>query len=63
MNSLYVNLTVTFCFICRGYYIVIVPLIKKSDGKFMKPRENPDEMELDEVPFVYFSSFSQRNLF
>ncbi|XP_062830272.1 receptor-type tyrosine-protein phosphatase delta isoform X30 [Anolis carolinensis] len=33
----------------KGYYIVIVPLIKKSDGKFMKPRESPDEMELDEL--------------
>ncbi|XP_039212075.1 receptor-type tyrosine-protein phosphatase delta isoform X41 [Crotalus tigris] len=33
----------------KVYYIVIVPLIKKSDGKFMKPRENPDEMELDEL--------------
>ncbi|XP_078241140.1 receptor-type tyrosine-protein phosphatase delta isoform X23 [Pogona vitticeps] len=33
----------------KGYYIVIVPLIKKSDGKFMKPQESPDEMELDEL--------------
>uniref|UniRef100_A0A674KGT1 Receptor-type tyrosine-protein phosphatase S n=1 Tax=Terrapene triunguis TaxID=2587831 RepID=A0A674KGT1_9SAUR len=31
----------------KGYYIVIVPL-KKSHGKFIKPWESPDEMELDE---------------
>ncbi|XP_040214077.1 receptor-type tyrosine-protein phosphatase delta isoform X42 [Rana temporaria] len=32
----------------KGYYIVIVPL-KKSRGKFTKPWESPDEMELDEL--------------
>ncbi|XP_077105318.1 receptor-type tyrosine-protein phosphatase delta isoform X14 [Ranitomeya variabilis] len=32
----------------KGYYIVIVPL-KKSRGKFIKPWESPDEMELDEL--------------
>ncbi|XP_074809463.1 receptor-type tyrosine-protein phosphatase delta isoform X25 [Natator depressus] len=32
----------------KGYYIVIVPL-KKSHGKFIKPWESPDEMELDEL--------------
>ncbi|XP_012502834.1 PREDICTED: receptor-type tyrosine-protein phosphatase delta [Propithecus coquereli] len=31
-----------------GYYIIIVPL-KKSRGKFIKPWESPDEMELDEL--------------
>ncbi|XP_070336600.1 receptor-type tyrosine-protein phosphatase delta isoform X28 [Odocoileus virginianus] len=32
----------------KGYYIIIVPL-KKSRGKFIKPWESPDEMELDEL--------------
>ncbi|XP_075683312.1 receptor-type tyrosine-protein phosphatase delta isoform X40 [Rhinoderma darwinii] len=32
----------------KGYYVVIVPL-KKSRGKFIKPWESPDEMELDEL--------------
>ncbi|XP_071588254.1 receptor-type tyrosine-protein phosphatase delta isoform X18 [Heliangelus exortis] len=32
----------------KGYYIVIVPL-KRSSGKFIKPWESPDEMELDEL--------------
>ncbi|XP_031751447.1 receptor-type tyrosine-protein phosphatase delta isoform X44 [Xenopus tropicalis] len=32
----------------KGYYIVIVPL-KKSRGKFIKPWESPDEMELDDL--------------
>nr|XP_021139553.1 receptor-type tyrosine-protein phosphatase delta isoform X23 [Columba livia] len=32
----------------KGYYIVIVPL-KRSRGKFVKPWESPDEMELDEL--------------
>ncbi|XP_044128420.1 receptor-type tyrosine-protein phosphatase delta isoform X16 [Bufo gargarizans] len=32
----------------KGYYIVIVPL-KKLRGKFIKPWESPDEMELDEL--------------
>ncbi|XP_034519772.1 receptor-type tyrosine-protein phosphatase delta isoform X27 [Ailuropoda melanoleuca] len=32
----------------KGYYIIIVPL-KKSRGKFVKPWESPDEMELDEL--------------
>ncbi|XP_017588352.1 PREDICTED: receptor-type tyrosine-protein phosphatase delta isoform X19 [Corvus brachyrhynchos] len=32
----------------KGYYIVIVPL-KRSRGKFIKPWESPDEMELDEL--------------
>lgn len=46
--SLWTNL-IFFCpFLCRGYYIIIVPL-KKSRGKFIKPWESPDEMELDEV--------------
>ncbi|KAG9486714.1 hypothetical protein GDO78_006867 [Eleutherodactylus coqui] len=31
-----------------SYYIVIVPL-KKSRGKFTKPWDSPDEMELDEL--------------
>nr|DBA28117.1 TPA: hypothetical protein GDO54_008523 [Pyxicephalus adspersus] len=32
----------------KSYYIVIVPL-KKTRGKFIKPWESPDEMELDEL--------------
>ncbi|XP_058528191.1 receptor-type tyrosine-protein phosphatase delta isoform X13 [Ochotona princeps] len=32
----------------KGYYIIIVPL-KKSRGKFIKPWESPDEMQLDEL--------------
>ncbi|XP_075303132.1 receptor-type tyrosine-protein phosphatase delta isoform X21 [Opisthocomus hoazin] len=32
----------------KGYYIVIVPL-RRFRGKFIKPWESPDEMELDEL--------------
>ncbi|XP_068091317.1 receptor-type tyrosine-protein phosphatase delta isoform X25 [Hyperolius riggenbachi] len=32
----------------KGYYIVIVPL-KKSRGKFVKPADSPDEMDLEEL--------------
>ncbi|XP_061108053.1 receptor-type tyrosine-protein phosphatase delta-like [Conger conger] len=32
----------------RGYYIVVVPL-KKRGGKFVKPWDNPDEMDLEEL--------------
>ncbi|XP_066844479.1 receptor-type tyrosine-protein phosphatase delta isoform X13 [Anser cygnoides] len=35
----------------KGYYIVIVPL-KRSRGKFIKPWESPDEMELDETMYA-----------
>lgn len=45
------------CFLYRGYYIVIVPL-KRSRGKFIKPWESPDEMELDEVLCVFVVIFS-----
>ncbi|KAK4815997.1 hypothetical protein QYF61_010865 [Mycteria americana] len=41
----------------KGYYIVIVPL-KRSRGKFIKPWESPDEMELDEVLYVFVVVFS-----
>lgn len=51
-NSLLSN-----CFLYRGYYIVIVPL-KRSRGKFIKPWESPDEMELDEVLYVFVVIFS-----
>lgn len=34
----------------RGYYIVVVPLKKQRTGKFLKPWDSPDEMNLDEVP-------------
>ncbi|XP_044039614.1 receptor-type tyrosine-protein phosphatase S-like isoform X35 [Siniperca chuatsi] len=33
----------------RGYYIVVVPLKKQRTGKFFKPWENPDEMNLEEL--------------
>uniref|UniRef100_A0A2K6GL61 protein-tyrosine-phosphatase n=1 Tax=Propithecus coquereli TaxID=379532 RepID=A0A2K6GL61_PROCO len=42
------NLIFVYSFLYRGYYIIIVPL-KKSRGKFIKPWESPDEMELDEL--------------
>ncbi|KAG7262626.1 LOW QUALITY PROTEIN: hypothetical protein CRUP_019557 [Coryphaenoides rupestris] len=32
----------------RGYYIVVVPLKKQRTGKFFKPWDNPDEMNLEE---------------
>ncbi|XP_072904505.1 receptor-type tyrosine-protein phosphatase delta-like isoform X19 [Hemitrygon akajei] len=32
----------------KGYYIIVVPL-KKSQGKFIKPWESPDEMDLEEL--------------
>ncbi|KAG9342521.1 hypothetical protein JZ751_016525 [Albula glossodonta] len=32
----------------KGYYIVVVPL-KKRGGKFLKPWESPDEMNLEEL--------------
>ncbi|KAM8900294.1 receptor-type tyrosine-protein phosphatase delta isoform 25-T25 [Spinachia spinachia] len=33
----------------RGYYIVVVPLKKQRTGKFFKPWNNPDEMNLEEL--------------
>ncbi|XP_059210768.1 receptor-type tyrosine-protein phosphatase S-like isoform X4 [Centropristis striata] len=33
----------------RGYYIVVVPLKKHGNGKFLKPWDNPDEMNLEEL--------------
>ncbi|XP_041635304.1 receptor-type tyrosine-protein phosphatase delta-like isoform X31 [Cheilinus undulatus] len=33
----------------RGYYIVVVPLKKQRTGKFLKPWDNPDEMNLEEL--------------
>lgn len=33
----------------RGYYIVVVPLKKQRTGKFHKPWDSPDEMNLEEV--------------
>lgn len=37
------------CSLCRGYYIVVVPLKKQRPGKFIKLWDNPDEMNLEEV--------------
>ncbi|XP_036406849.1 receptor-type tyrosine-protein phosphatase delta-like isoform X10 [Megalops cyprinoides] len=33
----------------QGYYIVVVPLKKQRGGKFVKPWDNPDEMNLEEL--------------
>ncbi|CAG02291.1 unnamed protein product, partial [Tetraodon nigroviridis] len=33
----------------RAYYIVVVPLKKQRNGKFLKPWDNPDEMNLEEL--------------
>ncbi|XP_061620672.1 receptor-type tyrosine-protein phosphatase delta isoform X30 [Phyllopteryx taeniolatus] len=33
----------------RAYYIVVVPLKKQRGGKFVKPWDNPDEMNLEEL--------------
>ncbi|XP_060720207.1 receptor-type tyrosine-protein phosphatase delta-like isoform X8 [Tachysurus vachellii] len=33
----------------RGYYIVVVPLKKQRPGKFIKPWDSPDEMNLEEL--------------
>ena len=35
--------------VARGYYVVVVPLRKQRGGKFLKPWEEPDQMNLDEV--------------
>lgn len=47
----------------RAYYIVVVPLKKQRTGKFLKPWDNPDEMNLEEVRpemTFYCPSFSIR---
>lgn len=41
----------------RGYYIVVVPLKKQRPGKFLKPWDNPDEMNLEEVRKVQIWHF------
>jgi len=51
------NFTFFQLFPYRGYYIVIVPL-RRFRGKFIKPWESPDEMELDEVLYVFVVIFS-----
>ncbi|KAJ8382903.1 hypothetical protein SKAU_G00036810 [Synaphobranchus kaupii] len=33
----------------QGYYLVVVPLKKQRGGKFAKPWDNPDEMNLEEL--------------
>ncbi|KAJ8008280.1 hypothetical protein DPEC_G00103170 [Dallia pectoralis] len=33
----------------RGYYVVVVPLKKQRTGKFLKPWDSPDEMNLEEL--------------
>lgn len=42
-------------FFPRGYYIVVVPLKKQRTGKFFKPWDNPDEMNLEEVGFKAYN--------
>lgn len=37
------------CLSSRAYYIVVVPLKKQRTGKFLKPWDDPDEMNLEEV--------------
>ncbi|XP_062865221.1 receptor-type tyrosine-protein phosphatase delta-like isoform X11 [Trichomycterus rosablanca] len=33
----------------NGYYVVVVPLKKQRTGKFLKPWDSPDEMNLEEL--------------
>ncbi|XP_058241167.1 receptor-type tyrosine-protein phosphatase delta-like isoform X29 [Hemibagrus wyckioides] len=33
----------------KGYYVVVVPLKKQRPGKFIKPWDSPDEMNLEEL--------------
>ncbi|XP_062305446.1 receptor-type tyrosine-protein phosphatase delta-like isoform X24 [Osmerus eperlanus] len=33
----------------KGYYLIVVPLKKQRTGKFLKPWDNPDEMNLEEL--------------
>lgn len=42
-------LIIPYVLFSRGYYIVVVPLKKQRTGKFLKPWDNPDEMNLEEV--------------
>lgn len=37
------------CVFSRAFYVVVVPLKKQRTGKFLKPWDNPDEMNLEEV--------------
>lgn len=43
------NVNMLYILFSRGYYIVVVPLKKQRTGKFFKPWDNPDEMNLEEV--------------
>lgn len=38
-----------FSVLSRAYYIVVVPLKKQRTGKFLRPWDSPDEMNLEEV--------------
>lgn len=40
---------IEFSLFSRAYYIVVVPLKKQRTGKFLKPWDNPDEMNMEEV--------------
>lgn len=42
----------------RGYYIVVVPLKKQRTGKYLKPWDSPDEMNLEEVGTTKWSKKS-----
>lgn len=33
----------------RGYYVVVLPLKRQRDGKFLNPWEEPDQMNMDEL--------------
>uniref|UniRef100_A0A7N9AV45 protein-tyrosine-phosphatase n=1 Tax=Mastacembelus armatus TaxID=205130 RepID=A0A7N9AV45_9TELE len=43
------DVNMTLFIFSRGYYIVVVPLKKQRTGKFFKPWDNPDEMNLEEL--------------
>jgi len=47
-------------FLSRGYYIVVVPLKKQRTGKFFKPWDNPDEMNLEEVTLMVELDYNDR---
>lgn len=47
-----------FHLLTRGYYIVVVPLKKQRTGKFFKPWDSPDEMNLEEVSNMANNHFS-----
>lgn len=49
IQSKIISIYFFFFLLTRGYYIVVVPLKKQRTGKFFKPWDSPDEMNLEEV--------------